>query len=315
MGRESSRDQDRRESGEALRFIVEETVQVTAQHLASPWLPDLLTQKFLWHSLFVRTVKAATEIAERDIWPEVFNTYLILGSRWFSHHESVEALVTHARYGDCMALLRSLLEDTDLMTYFSCYPDQASDWKERLSRAPDWSDEVYKKGIRKFGMRRIWDMLKTNGIEPLGERGYAVLSSTVHASPWGARFYGHTVPGDLDHFYLSLEPIYDRTAAFSALLMLQETYPKPIQAFLRLCDASTAPKAQWRSIKADYYSFIEGWQAKMKFDSWLQVAMADAEERLSRGEDPEAVQADLAKRFQEIYGEPADPPNDATSSG
>ena len=58
-------------------------------------------------------------------------------------------------------LLRSLLEDTDLITYFACYPEKAGDWRERLSRAPVWSDEVYQKGIPKnTELSRIWEMLK-----------------------------------------------------------------------------------------------------------------------------------------------------------
>ena len=74
-------------------------------------------------------------------------------------------LLSIGRYGDCMVLLRSLLEDTDLMTYFACYPEEAADWRERLSRAPVWSDEVYRKGIRKYRMPQVWKMLKAKGIE------------------------------------------------------------------------------------------------------------------------------------------------------
>ena len=125
---------------------MEATSQVAVQHLASPWLRDNLAQKFQWHTLFTRTIEAASSIAGRNIWPDCFNMYLIPGSRWFSHHEAVEMLLTTGRYGDCMVLLRSLLEDTDLMTYFACYPEQAADWRERLSRAPVWTDEVYRQG-------------------------------------------------------------------------------------------------------------------------------------------------------------------------
>ena len=80
-------------SDEALPFVVKATEQVAAQHLASPWLPDLLVQKFQWHTLFIRTMEAASTIAGRNIWPDLFDTYLILGSRWFSHHEAVEMLL------------------------------------------------------------------------------------------------------------------------------------------------------------------------------------------------------------------------------
>ena len=294
--------------------MVKATEQVAAQHLASPWLPDLLAQKFQWQTLFIRTMEAASTMAQRNICPDLFNAYMILGSRWFSHHEAVEMLLSTGRYGDCMVLLRSLLEDTDLMTYFAYYPEEAADWRERLSRAPVWSDEVYRQGIQKFRMSHIWRMLKAKDIEPLGERDYSILSATVHASPWGVRFYGRTLPGDSDRLHLSLAPVYDPSAAFSVGLVLQGTYPWPIHAFLESCAVSKAPKSKWRSIKARYEALIEDWQAKADLNSWFRSEMAGAEERVSRGEEPEAVLRDLSKRFEEKYGEAVDTSGGTTPS-
>ena len=205
-----------------------------------------------------------------------------------------------------MVILRSLLEDTDLITYFGCYPQDAAEWKERLSREPVWSDEVYKRGIQKFRMPRIWKMLKEKDIEPVGARDYPFLSATVHASPWGIQFYGRTLPQDPDRLHLSLAPFYDAAAAFSAVLVLQGTYPRPIQAFLDSCAAAKAPKSQWRSIKARYDALIEGWQIKMEFDSWFRIEAADAEGRISRCEEPEAVFEDIQQRSEARYGKDAD---------
>ena len=87
-------------------------------------------------------------------------------------------------------------------------------------------------------MRQIWKMLKAKDIEPLGERDYPILSATVHASPWGTRFYGRALPGDPDRLHLSLAPVYDPAAAFSAGLVLQGTYPWPVHAFLESCAVS-----------------------------------------------------------------------------
>lgn len=74
----------------------------------------------------MRTTEAAASTAQRNIWPQVFNTYLILGARWLSHHEAIQMILLTGRYGDCMLLLRSLLEDTDLITYFASYPKPES---------------------------------------------------------------------------------------------------------------------------------------------------------------------------------------------
>ena len=106
--------------------------------------------------------------------------------------------------------------------------------------------------------------------------------------------------------HLSLAPSYDAAAAFSAVLVLQGTYPRPIQAFLESCVAAKAPTSQWRSIKTRYDVLIEGWQTKMEFDSWFRVEAADAEDRISRGEEPEAIFEDIQRRFEARYGEDAD---------
>ena len=212
-----------------------------------------------------------------------------------------------------MVILRSLLEDTDLMMYFACYSKDAAEWKERLSRVPDWSDEVYRRGIKKFRIRNIWKMLKSKGIEPVGERDYPILSTTVHASPWGAQFYGYTLPGSPDGYYLGLAPFFNPAASFSAGLVLQGTYPRPIEAFLASCRASKAPRSLWRAISAHYDSLIEGWQDKMEIDSWFRIAMADAGRRVSQGEDPDKVIRDLGKIFEEKYGD-GSPTEDSAST-
>ena len=264
-------------------------------------------------------MELASAIAQRNNQSDFSKTYLILGARWFSHHESVEALLTNGRYGDCMVLMRSLLEDTDLTTYFSLYPEEASDWNERLSHDPIWPDKVYRQSIQKFGMRHIWQMLKEKDIEPLAERDYPILSAVVHASPWGARFFGSALPGEPDRLHLNLAPLYDAAASFSIALVLQGTYPRPIWAFLTACDAPTDLKGEWRSIKKDYDTLIEDWQAKMARDSWFKAAMTDAQDRFSRGEGPDAVLRYLEERFRETYGQAAGgsgapPPRDDTSS-
>ena len=303
MAKKTGRKQENDRANEALLLVAKATVQVMEQYMTSPWLPAMLVQKHQWHTLFIRTIEAASSIARRNICPELFNAYLILGSRWFSHHESVEKILAIGRYGDCMVLLRSLLEDTDLMTYFAYYPEDAAEWRERLGREPVWSDKVYREGIQKFRMSRIWEGLRDKGIEPLGERDYPILSATVHASPWGARYYGRTMPGDPDYLHLGLAPEYDIAAILSAGLVLKGIYPRPIHAFLTSCASSRAPKSQWRSIEAKYNSLIEDWEANMNLDSWIRSEMDGAQVRISRGEEPEAVIEDVHKRFEERYGE------------
>ena len=298
--------QQNSQSNDALFQVVKATAQVTTQYLTSPWLEDNLAQKFQWHSLLSQTMETASSMAQRNQDSEFFKAYLILCSRWFSHHEAIELLLTTGRYGDCMVLLRSLLEDTDLISYFGCFPEDSKDWMERLSRAPIWTDEMYRQGIKKFKMRRIWKRLRSKGFEPVGERDYSILSATVHASPWGARFYGRIRPGDPSRLYLNLAPVYDPAATFTAGLVLQGTYPRPIYAFLSFCIGSNVPESQWRSIQTSYDSLIDGWQTKMERDSWFRGELTHIEERVLRGEEPEISLRDIGRRIEEKYGKPGE---------
>ena len=115
---------------------------------------------------------------------------------------------------------------------------------------------------------------------------------------------------DSNHVYLGLAPVYDIAAIRSVGIVLKETYPRPIHAFLTNCASSRAPKSQWRSIEARYVALIEDWQATMESDSWFRIEMDGVQERILRGEEPEAVLENVRKRFEEKYGEAAD----ATSS-
>ena len=78
-------------------------------------------------------------------------------------------------------------------------------------------------------MRNIWQKLKSRSIEPLGARDYSLLSTTVHASPWGARFYGRIFPEDPSRLHLNFAPLYDPAASFTVGLVMQGTYPRPLR--------------------------------------------------------------------------------------
>ena len=41
----------------------------------------------------------------------------------------------------------------------------------------------------------------------------------------------------------------------------------------------------------------------MEFDSWFRLEATAAQDRISRGEEPEAFFADLQQRFEARYGE------------
>lgn len=92
--------------------------------------------------------------------------------------------------------------------------------------------------------------------------------------------------------------------------MLQETLPRPIEAFLRNCQVSGVPRLEFRSVKARYSEFIENWNDVMKIEAAFKTIAEKGEKRVATGEDPELVMADLEAEFMKIY---SDEPPDSNS--
>ena len=286
-----------------MQRILRATDEHMQRYAQATWLKPRFQQKFRWHSLFVRTMDSASSIIARNISVDLFNAYMLLGTRWFSHQESIERLLMLGRYGDCLALLRSLLDDTDLLTYFSLYPEDATPWFQKLGRAPVLSDDAYREGISQFSNKNVWRRIKKKKAVPLGQRDFALLSAAVHSTPWGTRWYGTSDPGQNNVVRLSLYPIYDSATLFTVGLVLQETLPRPIEAFIQSCRVSGVPKSEFRSIETRHDELIDDWDDVMRFEATYKTIAEKSVKRVANGEDPELVAHEMEVEILRIYSE------------
>ena len=262
--------------------------------------------RFRWQSLFVETAEAANELIQRNIppdTPDLFWVYLFLGTRWFSHHDSIEWVLTSGRYGDCLALCRIMIEVTDLLTYFSHYPEACSDWRAWSQRTPLWEDPQYREGTQRFRRLNIWNGIKEMGEIPEGEGQHHFLSAAVHASEWGMRWFAARSSLNPNQLNLTLAPQYDPAVTFSILLTMERTYPLPIRAFLRMCEFGRAPKSVYRGIRSRYERLVSEWQVLIEGKRWYADLMDQADDRLASGEAWDKIQADLERQFEERWGD------------
>ena len=103
---------------------------------------------------------------------------------------------------------------------------------------------------------------------------------------------------------MSLEPVYDATAAFSIGLGLRATYAPVIEGFLNMCESAKAPRSEWRKLEARYKDLLPHWEFRRDFDSWFRAAGQDMVRRVAAGDSPEAAQEEIKRRFDKKYGEP-----------
>ena len=93
------------------------------------WLQHQLALRNQWLNLTIKAVVLAEEAATRNPNQDLFKVFTLLGTRWISHHRAIFSLVVPGLYGEATALSRMLLEHTDLLKYFSYYPEEAQEWR------------------------------------------------------------------------------------------------------------------------------------------------------------------------------------------
>lgn len=291
-----------------LASLVEQLAANTRLSASAPWFIDRMKRTAGWSALFRDSMEAAADLVKRNIGNDQFAVYQVLGARWFSHHNSIDLLITDCHYGEAMALSRMLLEITDLMTFFSHYPEQAPAWRQAMRREPVWGDRDYRDGATQFRLTAIWDGLMRKGETPVSRQLYATLSATVHPSEWGTQFYAGRSELEAGVFALELAPSFNPSRQFWIGLMLENTLPLPVAAFLRLCETKHAPRSVWRAIWHHHQDLLPSWQRWRDINQWFHQAMEEGEKRVSSGEVVDDVWRDIEDRITAHYDPEAAPP-------
>ena len=138
----AKRNKNREDSPKATNWNMLKVLDYEVRHLkaytTSSWVIYQNKLRMQWLDIAIRSVECSLDIVKRNISNDLFSVFALLCTRWISHHQSIFNQLNVGYYDETLALHRMLLETTDLITYFSHYPDEATAWRQWSALVPTW---------------------------------------------------------------------------------------------------------------------------------------------------------------------------------
>lgn len=247
---------------------------------------------------FLDITRIAFNCIKENIDEDFMYAYVKIGSRWFSHIESLTHLLYSGYYGDTAAIARIVIGDINLMLYFGHFPEDIPKWRELADYGPPSKDEPKcKKKLRHdFLDSEIRKRLEKKQL-PFDDKGS--LSQAVHATDWGTQFYARR-KYDKDHTYMiNFGPIYDPFFVLKMWCLLFSFIRPPCDAFLNHCQQVKLDIPDLKEAKLKYSNLVKKWDRQMNRLSVVQDSMAKVEARVDAGEDFDTVVAEGVKKLEE----------------
>ena len=267
----------------AMKLLEAETAHMR-KYSTTPWAVYQINLRDKWLNLMMKAVAGAYELKGKNPSKELFTAFWILGTRWVSNHQAIRALLMIGRYGECIALLRMLLELTDLIVYFAAYPEEAEGWVEAFSQEPVKGNVSFERGRRKYSPTNIRQELDNKGLKPTPGEVYAQFSAAIHPSLWGTVHYGQQSLENPSIVNIQFEARFDTRMAFGLGLQANQILPTPIWAFLEICHSTGANKRDWRAVKMQYDEMLPTWDIMInEVDSKFAEIMAESLRLFSNG--------------------------------
>lgn len=234
--------------------------------------------------LFLDIVSFALKCVKEEIDEQFMYVYLVIGSRWFSHIESVRCLLYSGYYGEVVALSRMLTDNINLLTCFSHFPEDIPNWRKLAEYGPSAKKEP--SDIRKlreyFLDSKVRKRLATKQL-PFG--GTGTLSESIHPTGWGSRFYSQKGYNKEHTSVVHFGPQYDPIRAFQMMGLLIAFVRPPIDVFIRRCQEIEIDKPVSKAILYRGNSLaLKHNQHMVKF-TYVFDKMKEIETRVDDGED------------------------------
>lgn len=250
-------------------------------------------------TLFLNMARIAFRCMKENVDEDFMYAYAAIGSRWFSHIESLTHLLYSGYYGDAVALARILMGDINLMLYFGHFPKDVTKWRKLADYGPPSKDEP--KCVRKLRNYFLDSEIRKRLTEkqlPFEENG--ILSQAVHATDWGTQFYARR-KYDKEHTHIiNFGPIYEPFFALKIWgLLLGFTRP-PCDAFLNHCQQVKLDIPDLEKVKSKYSYLAKKWGRHANEMSVVLDTIVSVEARVDSGEDFDTVVAEGVKRFEEM---------------
>lgn len=248
--------------------------------------------------LFLDMSRLAFGFIKKKTDEEFMYAYVILGSRWFSHIESLICLFYSGYYGDVIALARMLTGDINLLMYFSHFPEDVPRWRKLATYGPPKKEDppCIKKLRHYFLDGEVRKRLATKQ-QPF--EGTGVLSEAVHATEWGSQFYSQKVY-DAEHSYrVHFGPRYDPIHAVKIWGLLMAFIRPPTDVFLHHCQQFGLDIPGGKEIESKAEQLAYKYHLHLVRFTAIADIIEKIEARAESGEDFYKIIDEENKRFEE----------------
>lgn len=248
--------------------------------------------------LFLDMSRLAFGCIKEKIDEEFMYAYVILGSRWFSHIESLIYLFYSGYYSDVIALARMLTGDVNLFLYFGHFPEDVPKWRELANYGPSKKGDPPRiKKLRHYF--RDGEVRKRLAIKQQPFEGTGVLSEAVHATEWGSQFYSRK-EYDAEHTYwVHFGPHYDPTHAVKIWGLLMAFVRPPTDAFLNHCQQIGLDIPGGKEIESRYRYLAQKYDYHLRRFTLIADMIKEIEARVDSGEDFHKIIDEEVKKFEE----------------
>jgi hypothetical protein len=250
-------------------------------------------------TLFLEMSSIALNCIKEKVDEDFMYAYATIGSRWFSHMESMTHLLFSGYYGDTAALARMVHGDINLLYYFSHFPEDVTKWRKLADYGPPSKDEPteIKKLRHHFLDSEIRKRLGEKQL-PFDDKG--TLSQAVHATDWGTQFYARR-KYDKEHTYvINFGPSYDPIFAFKMLCLMVSFVRPPCDAFLNHCQQVKLDVPGLKEVKSKYLYLLKNWRRQVDKLSDVMKDIAEIEAKVDAGEDFNAIIGEKVRGFEEM---------------
>jgi hypothetical protein len=226
------------------------------------YLGDFTAALLDWIDFTMQTANESARHAKRDDPSDELSIYAANATRWASHEFVIHQLLYQGRYGECQAVLRMVLEQTDLIALLTSEPLEIPDWVE-ATRAPDrpvpgrWQPGAIRRRVDKIGAKSYDREL------------YAAVSAAVHPSYWGNSMYAARSPTDAHRYVITPMAVFDPLKALELLGLTMRVLPIPSWQFLRLAERHDLPTKVQQSFRSGYGAKYAFWALLAPYQNGL----------------------------------------------
>ena len=250
-------------------------------------------------TLFLEMSKIALNCNKEKIDQDFMYAYTTIGTRWFSHFESMTQLLFSGYYGDAIALARIIHGDINLLLYFGHFPNDVIKWRKLSDYWPQKKDEPKEiKEIRQyFRDSEVRKRLSEKQL-PFDDKG--ILSEAVHATDWGTQYYALKQYDKEHSSVINFGPIYDPIFALKVRCLMVTFVRPPCDAFMNHCHQTELNVLGMEEVVLKYFALVKEWDKQVDKFSYVIDNILKIEKRIDKGENLHDIAEEESRKLKRV---------------